>query len=156
CLLLTTGAYTMSVLAGSGQIFVYVGLLAIAYGIFLGVFPNNDNGLESVSWFERRRWRPLAVISGAMVLSAGLAAFQILETWNSVKMSVRRAYPYENFSEGSFPPGFAWRSLLEPLGNFWDSSTYAPLLAVGLATVAVVSASLRPRFRPQVFFWIIV
>ncbi len=156
CVLLSTVAYTMSVLAGSGQIFVYVGMLALAYAIFLGLFPNNDKGLESVSRFAWRRWRPLGVIAGSMILSAGLAAFQILETRTSVKMSVRRVYPYELFSEGSYPFTLAWRSLLEPLGNFWDSSTYAPLLAVVLAIVAVVSALLRPQFRPQVFFWIIV
>jgi hypothetical protein len=155
CLLLSTVAYTMSVLAGSGQIFVYVGILSLAYGIYLGIFPNNAGGLESVSWFGWRRWRPLAVISGAMILSAGLAAFQILETWASVKMSVRRVYPYESFSEGSFPLGFAWRSFLQPLGNYYDSSPYTPLLAVCLAVVALVSASLRPRLRPQVFFWVI-
>jgi hypothetical protein len=156
CLFLATGGYTMSILAGSGQLFIYVGLVVIGYAVFLGIFPNNYHGLESVSWFVWRRWRPLAVISGAMVLSAGLAAFQIMETWTSVKMSVRRAYPYQYFTEGSFPLRLAWRSLLEPLANYWDSSTYTPLLAVALAIVAVISALLRPRFRPQVFFWMIV
>jgi hypothetical protein len=136
CLLLTTGAYTMSVLAGSGQIFIYVGLLAVAYGIFLGIFPTIDNESEPAGRPTWRRWRPLAVISGSMILSAGLAAFQILETWTSVKLSVRRAYPYQYFTEGSFPFKLAWRSLLEPLGNYWDSSTFAPLLAVCLAIVA--------------------
>jgi hypothetical protein len=155
-LLLSTVAYTMSILAGSGQIFVYVGLLALAYAAFLGLFPDNNRAANLMGWFAWRRWRPLAVISGAMILSAGLAAFQILETWASVKMSVRRVYPYTHFSEGSFSLELAYRALLEPLGNYWDSSTYTPLLAVGLAVVAIISASLRPRLQPQIFFWVIV
>src|SRR5215510_91614 len=130
CLLISTGAYGMSVLAGSPQMFVYIGSLAAAYGIFLGIFPKNDDGLEPAGWLAWQRWRPMAVILGAVVLSAGMAAFQLLETWNIVKMSVRKAYPYELFSEGGYTLGFAWRSLLEPLSNYWDSSTYVPLLSV--------------------------
>ncbi len=156
CLLLTTGAYTMSVLAGSGQIFVYIALLAVAYGIFLGIFPNVENESETPGRYSWRRWRSLAVISGAMLLSAGLAAYQILETWNSVRLSVRRAYPYSYFTEGSFSFKLAWRSFLEPLANYWDSSTFAPLIAALLAVVAIISASLRPRFWPKIIFWAIV
>jgi hypothetical protein len=157
CLLITTGAYTMSILAGSGQLFVYAGLVATGYGIFLCIFPNDDNGLEFAGHPVWRRLRPLAVILGSIALSGGLAAFQILETWRLVKLSVRNAYPYEYFTEGSFTLGLAFRSLLEPLTNYWDSSTFAPLLALGLAIVAITSAILfRPRFRPEVFFWAIV
>jgi hypothetical protein len=155
-LLLSTLAYTLSILGGSGQIFVYLGLLAVAYAAFLGLFPDDKRETDSMGWFAWRRWQPLAVILGAMILSAGLTAFQILETWASVKLSVRRAYPYTQFSEGSFSLELACRALLEPLGNYWDSSTYAPLLAVGLAVVAIISAMLRPRSRPEVFFWVIV
>ncbi|HVT04751.1 MAG TPA: hypothetical protein VHL58_15415 [Thermoanaerobaculia bacterium] len=151
-LLLSTFAYTMSILAGSGQMFLYAGSLAVAYGAFLTLFPPDDYGSAAKPRF---RWQPLAIATGSILLSIGLTAFQILETWTATSLSVRRAYPAERFSEGSFPPMFAWHSLLQPLGNYWDSATYVPLLAAGLAIIAVMAAVRHPRQWPQIFFWLV-
>ncbi|HKX31895.1 MAG TPA: YfhO family protein [Blastocatellia bacterium] len=147
CLLISTAGYTMSVLAGSPQMFVYLGFLALAYGVFLGLFPDPDRALES------KRWRPLGVISGAMLFSAGLAAFQLMETSAIVRMSVRKVYRYDQAGEGSYERRFALNSLLEPISNYWDSSTYVPLLAVGLAAIAVVYGVLRSQWRRPILFW---
>jgi hypothetical protein len=145
-LLLSTFAFTMSVLAGSGQMFLYGGSLALAYAAYLALFPEQD-GASGV------RWQPPAVAFGAILLSAGLTAYQLMETWALTGVSVRRAYPPERFAEGSFPPRFALHSLLQPLGNYWDSATYVPLLALVLAAIAIVTAAAAPRRCPQVLFW---
>lgn len=142
-------AYALSILAGSGQIFLYGGALALAYGVFLALFPDNGRAPARV------RWQPPLVAAASIVVATALTAWQMLETWTAVGESVRRAYPVERFSEGSFTPMLAWRSLLQPLGNFWDSSTFVPLLAVALAFVAVGAALRRPRDAAQVFFWFV-
>jgi hypothetical protein len=148
-LLFATAAYTMSVLAGSAQIFLYGGALALAYGIFLTIFPNRGHDEEAAP----PRWQPLAVATGAIVLAVGLTAFQTFQTWTAVNQSVRDAYPAARFGEGSFPPMLAWRSLLQPLGNYWDSSTYVPLVALLLALVALFAAGRRGS---HVYFWCFV
>src|SRR5262245_44749134 len=43
CLLFATASYTMSVLSGIGQGFVYVGALALGYAAFIVLFPRNIN-----------------------------------------------------------------------------------------------------------------
>jgi hypothetical protein len=156
CVLLSTVAYTMSILAGTAQVFVYMGMLALLYGAFLTLFPHNDDGSESAGRFTWQRLRPIAVALVSMILSAGLSAFQLLETWTATKNSVRGNYLYEHAVDGSFTPRFALISLLQPLFNSLDTSTYVPLLTVGLAILAFFHAALRSRFRPQIFFWVIV
>ncbi|MEO8035063.1 MAG: YfhO family protein [Acidobacteriota bacterium] len=153
-LFLTTAACTMAILGGSGQITIYITMVAGAYAAFLAIF-SDDPETQPARRRLIERLRPMAVLGGAVLLSFGLTAFQTVETWNAVGLSVRRAYPIERFSEGSFPPSLAWRSLLEPIDNFWDSSTYVPLLALGLALIAVVAAR-RVKAGPQVFFWSLV
>lgn len=141
-LLLATAAYTMSVLAGSGQIFLYAGALALAYAMFLAIFPSlRDRDMKP------RRWQPLAVVAVAIVLAVGLTAFQTFQTWTAMSLSIRHAYPQARVAEGSFAPGLAWRSLLQPLGNFWDSSTFIPLLAALLALAGLLSR------RAHAWFW---
>jgi hypothetical protein len=47
CLVAATAAYSMSVLNGHGQSFVYVGTLVVAYGLFLSLFRVHGNSHES-------------------------------------------------------------------------------------------------------------
>lgn len=141
-LLLGTLAYTLSMLAGSGQIFLYGGALAIAYALFLAAFPEMP---------AARRWQPVVVVIGAIVLAAGLTAFQSLQTAAAVKESIRHGYPQSRVEEGSLTPTLAWHSLVQPLGNFWDSSPFVPLLALLLAIAAIFGVR-----RPQVWFWTFV
>lgn len=145
-LLLATLAYTMSILAGSAQMFLYGGAIAVSYGLFLTLFPN----LDEVPDARPPRWQPLAVAIGAIAAAAGVAAFQMLETWTAVHESVRESYPAARVEEGSFPIAFACRSLLQPLGNYWDSSTFVPLLALVLAGTALFTGD---RTRSHVYFW---
>ena len=58
--------YAMSILTGHGQSFLFVGMLALAYALFL-VFANDaSHGAQESghrrnwrTWIEPRRWRPL-------------------------------------------------------------------------------------------------
>src|SRR5215468_10164074 len=116
CLLSATAAYTMSVLTGLGQGFVYAGTLALVYGVFVVLFPEKLSEKPETEtekqgdgrawgpvialskqamvarpkpWTDWRRWRPLAVPIGAIALASGVAAFQILETMRASRLSVR-------------------------------------------------------------------
>ena len=161
CLVTATAAYSMAVLNGHGQSFVYAGTLAGAYGLFLSLFPAHDDERARRGWFEFDRWRPLFVTVGAIGLSAGVAAFQILETMRAVRRSTRRALSYETLGEGSFTFTEAMRSLVAPLYHYIDVTTYVPPLALLLAVVACCTfwAAWRQRDAGRdgrIFFWFAV
>ncbi len=158
CLLRATLAYALSVLAGHGQSYVYTGLLALAYGLFTSL------ALIAAAWHEPRRswrawanWRPFIVAVGALVLAAGVAAFQLLETLRAARRSVRSALTYEVFSEGSFTMREALLSLGAQLYHYVDTGTYVAPLALLLALIAVVCCALRGRNADaRVWFWALV
>jgi hypothetical protein len=155
-LLLATGAYAMSVLNGFGQGFVYVGLLAVAYAVFVVLTTQRSDGTHSLRarLANIQQWRPVLVACGAGLLAAGVAAFQILETARVVRRSVRRTLSYELFTQGSFTPADLWRSFTTPLFYVVDMDAYAPPLAVALALIAVYAHARRRTARdPRVFFW---
>ena len=158
-LLLATGAYAMSILTGIGQGFVYAGYLAAAYAAFTVAFPtviNNEEHADPPGWKTWRRWRPLAVIVGGIVLAAGVAAFQIAETLRAAKLSVRGKLSYEQFSDGSFPFSIAWRNLLQPIHPYGDVTTYVAPLVIVFAILAVAFAIRDRRRDLRIFFWLAV
>jgi hypothetical protein len=182
CLLSGAAAYTMSVLTGIGQGFVYVGTLALAYGVFLVLFPkglNKQSGAETEEQGDWRKWRPLIVLSGMAVvasaeawtrrrlrplavaiggiaLASGVAAFQILETMRAASLSVRGALSYEQFSDGSFPLEYAFKGWMQPIYPYGDVTLYVPPFATGLAIVAIWFSLRQSRRNPLVCFWVIV
>ncbi|HYP02579.1 MAG TPA: hypothetical protein VER76_20480, partial [Pyrinomonadaceae bacterium] len=162
--------YAMSVLTGHGQSFLFVGLLASAYALFLVFAARADGARASVSrsWrvlVEPRRWRPLAACALGMLLATGVGAFQILETMRAARRSIRSSLSYEFFVEASFTPQAAWRSFIAPLYHFIEVTTYISPLACALAACAValalrgrrktrdVLADERTTFDPRVLFW---
>lgn len=132
-----TGAYAMALLGGSAQAFVYMGALALAYAAF-------------VSW-EGRTGKPLLAAAGGMALAAGVAAFQILEGLQAHRLSIRSRLSYEIFTDGGLSPLQALKALLWPNEHLGNEAPYGPLLAVGLAGLAVV-AGLRRRDRRSLFW----
>ena len=133
CVLLATAAYSMSVLSGIGQGFVFAGALAIAYALFIVLcWPKADQETAPV-WRSFDRWKPLAVIVAGMLLAAGVAAFQILESRQAQRLSVRSKISYETFSEGAFRFSMAWKSWLDPFHIMGDVTAYVPLLVTLLA-----------------------
>ena len=158
CLLGATAAFSMAVLAGHAQSYVYAGVLAIVYAGFLSVhsvFKGSSGSRRR--WFEWADWRPLAVAGGACVLGTGIAAFQLFETFTAARLSVRNTLTYDVFSEGSFTLREALLSLGAQVYHYVDSATYVPPLALVLAATAIVSAFLRARtIDPRVWFWTVI
>ena len=148
-MILATFAYSMSVLTGVGQGFVYIGALAFLYALFLAISNSPPQ--------QRRltRWAPLLVICVAGLFSIGIAAFQILETWEAVQHSVRSTLTYELFTQGSYKLEHLWKSFHTPIFYVIDMHAYVPPLAAILAWLAF-----RTHFRAspserdtRVFFW---
>lgn len=159
CLWLATGAFSMSVLNGHGQSFLYVGLVAVSYGAFISA-TTIAGGLRAGSTGGSTRvqaWRPLAVAAGGLMLSLGIAAFQILETMRAVRRSVRSTLAYEVFSAGAFTPLVTLKSFLAPVYHYVEVSTYMPPLALALAVFGSACALRRPERREaRVVFWLLV
>ncbi|HEY0099420.1 MAG TPA: hypothetical protein VGB76_10770, partial [Pyrinomonadaceae bacterium] len=152
----------MSVLTGHGQSFLFVCLLATAYALFLGFAydagdaqenrrehePESEAGhgrARRRAWFGWQRWSPLLASTGGMLLAAGIAAFQILETMRAARRSIRSNLSYEFFVEGSFTPLAAWRSFVAPLYHFIEVTTYISPLAFACAVCAVAFNLRRGR-----------
>ncbi len=157
CLLGAAIAYSLTVFAGSGQFFTLVGVVALAYAVFLcaaSFFPGGS--VSGGSWLAWQRWKPLAVALGGIVMAACVAAFQILETWKALRLSIRNHLSYELFSQLYYSPTKAWRAFLAPIYNYAETTPFVLPLVALLALVAVVAAIRHPRRDPQVIFWLIV
>jgi hypothetical protein len=175
-LLAATGVYAMSVLSGWGQGFAYVGLIAVGYAAVMGLVswarmhpggipapPRVLQGEEaarrmravpgSVSGAGWRRWQPLVVLLGAIVLAAGADAFQILETMQVQRLSIRRALTYALFAMGSYKFSAAAKSFLLPLHTVFEASAYVATLGLVLALIAVIAGMLSSPREWRVFFW---
>jgi hypothetical protein len=164
-------AYAMSILTGHGQSFLFVGMVASAYALFLAFTDESEESGEVVGRqeggarapFGWRRLRPLFACAGGMLLAVGISAFQILETMRAARRSIRSALSYEFFVEGSFTPLTAWRSFYAPLYHYIEVTTYVGSLAACLAVCAVAfawwsrknSSARTPREQVdvRVYFW---
>lgn len=152
-MLLATFAYTMSVLTGYGQGFVYIGILGFLYAIFLVV---SGHGIDSSRrLFSISSWRPVLVICGAGILAIGVAAFQILETWQAVEHSVRNELSYEIFTQGSYTLIQLLQAIVQPLFFGVDMYAFVPPLSLGLAIAAVVSY-FKQNKDPRILFWLAI
>ncbi|MFL6211178.1 MAG: hypothetical protein ACJ74W_20180 [Pyrinomonadaceae bacterium] len=156
-LLCATAAYAPAVLAGHGQSYVYAGMLALAYGLFMSlVSVATARRAGAKSWRVWAHWRPFIVAVGALALSAGVAAFQVLETLRAARRSVRSVLTYEIFSEGSFTLREAVLSIGAQLYHYVDTGTYVTPLALVLAIVAIVWAARRRIDDTRIWFWLAV
>jgi hypothetical protein len=165
CLPRAAVAYTLSVLAGHGQSYVYTGLLALAYGLFLSLVAARAARLHEraapqtfkSNWLSQAHWRPLLTAAGALLLAAGLAAFQLFEALTAARLSTRRGLSYEAFGEGSFAPREALLSVFAPLYHYVDTSAYLAPLALLLAGAGLVCAWRgRTRTDARLWFWLAV
>ncbi len=164
CLLGVAGAYSMSVLTGIGQAFLYTGLIALAYAAFI-TFVVPPSGSQSLRERFRlhlyflnaglRTWRPLIACIGGMTLATGVAAFQILETLRAQRRSIRSELTYEVFSGGGFTPWQTVKAFFAPYHHLnWEATPTVNLLAGLLAVAAVVAALRAPSQQRRTFFWI--
>ena len=157
-LLLTTCAYSLSVLNGHAQTFLFIGLLAVAYALFVGFALTPPKSVEKglSRWLSWKRFKPLALIVLAICGAAGIAAFQIFETFRATRLSIRHELPYEVFIEGSFTLAAMLKSALMPLHYDLEVTTYVAPLALVLAMFAVVVTLSRSRHEKRIFFWLTV
>ncbi len=158
CLLGATGAYSLSVLSGVGQGFLYVGIIAVGYALFLGLAANSlrGEGGEAREWKDWKRWHPLAVALAALLLSAGVAAFQVLETMRAADQSIRSVLSYEIFTEGSYTLALAFKAFLFPLHYVIQATPCMPIVVVLLAFVGLMAATRDPVRDVRIFFWLAV
>ena len=159
CLFQAALAYGVFALSGIGQVVAGFVIVIIGYALLISVAPSALPGKSGESASELGawpRWRPLTVAIGAVTLGSGIAAFQILETMCAQRLSIRSSLSYEMFSDGSFQPLIAWKSLLAPLYYQTDVTTYIVPLAVPLALWAILHTVLRRRRDFRVFFWLAV
>ncbi len=165
CVVGVAGAFSMSVLTGIGQSFLYAGLIAAGYALFVTfAIPVSDGELESEispKSFALRpkkntnRFRPLLVCAGGMILACGVSAFQILETMQAQRLSIRSKLSYETFSQGGFTPLQTVKAFLAPIHNLnWEATPYVASLAFLMAVIAVVAAFRSPSEHRRVFFWL--
>jgi hypothetical protein len=170
-LLLTTGAYAMSVLTGVGQGFLFVGILALAYALFLSLaMPLDESQSEGEQREEEQRedekrapsllswarWQPLLTMIVAIMLATGVAAFQIMETARAARRSIRSTLEYGVFSGNSFNFSMLLKSLVAPLAPTvfpFDTSAYVAPIVLLLAVYAVVQALRKRRRDVRIFFW---
>jgi hypothetical protein len=166
CLLWAFAAYLMSVLNGTGQGFVWVGITALVYGFYLSAvetlsvcISTNDRRPSNLL----RCWRPLAVAGGAIILAAGMASFQIFESWSAKTLSIRNVLGIERFNDLTYSPAHALKAFLAPLYNCIESTPFVALGAAVLALFGAIFASRKivldkPLFLirdPHLYFWFI-
>jgi Bacterial membrane protein YfhO len=158
CLLWAFAAYLMSVLNGTGQGFLWVGIMALAYGFYLSavetlsVYRSSDNRRPADLL---RCWKPLAVAGGAVILVAGLASFQIFESWAAKTHSIRNLLDTERFNDLTYSPTHAWRAFLAPIYNRIESTPFVTPGAAVLALLGVIAAFRKTMRDRHLFFWLI-
>src|SRR5262245_57890284 len=158
CLLWASAAYLMSVLNGTGQGFVWVGVMALAYGFYLSAVetlaayrpPDGRRPAELL-----RCWRPLAVAGGAIILAAGLASFQIFESWVAKTLSIRSVLGVERFNEHTYSPLIALKAFLAPIYHYIDATPFVPSGAAVLALLGGIAVLRKPTRDKHLFFWFI-
>jgi hypothetical protein len=142
--------YALAVLTGIGQGFLYAGIIALAYAFCLSL----AQPVGQADWRTLERWRPLLIAVGGIVLGAGVAAFQILETLRAQRRSIRSSLDFETFSAGAFQPQLIWQSFIAPLYHFnYETTAYLPLLAAIFALVALSAGLRAPRREWRIWFW---
>jgi hypothetical protein len=175
-LALAGAAYALAVLNGHAQGYVYIGVVLLAYGFFLSLFPRaaeittNDGRWRSASQSDGRsasedapppwasgwrRWQPFAVAVGAIVIGAGVAAFQLLETARAARRSTRRELAYEIMSQGSVTFAETARAVAAPFYVFSDTTPYVAPIALVLAVFGCIFALRRRGARDaRIIFWL--
>ena len=154
-LLGATAAFAMSVLNGYAQAFVFVAFISFAYAAWISFFSSPSANFKLVE-----RLRPLWLVICATLLAAGIAAFQLLETWQAAQLSIRKSLTFITFADGSFSPTVLLKSVVTPLymDRFADVTAFVSPIAFGLALFGAVNAWRQPTSDDAVRtrFWALV
>jgi hypothetical protein len=136
CLLGATAAFAVSVLNGFAQSFVYVALISFAYAAWISFFSTASRNQKVID-----RIRPVLLIAFATLFAAGIAGFQILETWQAVQLSIRSSLTFTTFAQGSFSPIVAFKSFIAPLytDRSADVTVFVSPIIFALAVFAITN-----------------
>lgn len=117
---LLAGAFAMAALAGFPQTLVHLHYAAALAALVLSF---------SVA---QERVRFLALYAGAVLLSFGLAAFQLLPTYEFLHESTRTAMDWPTFLSGTHHPAMMWRMWFPDLfGNPMDENLWSVIYSRG-------------------------
>lgn len=149
-------AYGISILPGHVQITLYLGLFLVLYWVW---------GMASEVWMKRRegwRWpalRQFASLPIALLVAFGLAAIQLLPSFELTGLSVRAALSYEKAAEYAVTPlGFITLVIPHFLGpdstDFWgvkgnltEVYGYVGIVTMLLAALALLVTSYRQAWK---------
>ncbi|MBP6823726.1 MAG: YfhO family protein [Acidobacteria bacterium] len=158
-LLWMTLVYSMSVLTGLGQGFLYVGIVVVAYAALMTFAVPPSGGIARWPEFRLKTglqtFKPLIVCLCGMALAACLSAFQILETMQAQRQSIRSKLTYEMFSGGAFTFASAWQSFFAPFYHFLEEETFIASLPALLALVAIIALVKRGNREVRLLFWLV-
>ncbi|HQR31385.1 MAG TPA: hypothetical protein PLK30_01525, partial [Blastocatellia bacterium] len=149
-LLWVTLAYAMSVLTGLGQGFLYVGLIAVAYALLLSL----NTVATTPDPVSKTMFKPLVVCLIGMALATCISAFQILETMQAQRQSIRSKLSYEMFSGGGFTIAEASQSFLSPFYHYLETETFIAGLAALMALAAITTLIPRKHRDARLLFWV--
>ncbi|NNE09508.1 MAG: YfhO family protein [Gemmatimonadetes bacterium] len=114
------GAFALAALAGFPQTLVHLHYAAALAA--LALLPAMSGG----------RARFLALYAGAVLLSFGLAAFQLFPTYEFLRESTRAAMDWPTFLSGTHHPAMIWRAWFPDLfGNPMDENLWSTLFTRG-------------------------
>ena len=104
CLGLAAGVFALQLLAGHPQAALYSAAAAFLYALYRGL-GMRGNGAGSGSGLSSPTAVWTAAVAGTFALGAGMAAVQLLPTWELVQLSGRsEGLTYEQFARMSLPP----------------------------------------------------
>ncbi len=155
----TTGAVlggvvvALSLLAGHTASFAYVGLVLAAYASYCAWEAWRETGSPFAGS------KPLLVAGVMVLIGLGLAAVQLLPTWEFVRLSTRQEASYAFAASHSWSPGYLLTLLIpsffgEP-GNigYWGDGVYEELIFYAgiLPLFLVLSLGLRHVWRHRLY-----
>ena len=132
----------LSLLAGHTASFLYVGLVLAAYALYLAWRAWRQAPTPASGWASLRTGLLPLLLTGTMVLTGlGLAAVQLLPTWELVRHSVRQEASYTFAAQYAWPPGYLL-TLLVP--NFFGEPVRAGYWGVEIYTEFIFYTGLLP------------
>jgi hypothetical protein len=137
-------ALGVSLLAGHAQSGLFVGYAALAYGLFRfwprpgAAMQEHTEGLSNRFSTFLKAWRwPIGLLLTFGIVGLGVAAVQLLPSWEFMRLSTRSSLGFEEAGTG-FTPYDLLQPILPALGGNWPA-LYVGVLPLGLAALALIA-----------------
>jgi hypothetical protein len=147
-------ALGFALLAGHPQSALLVAYAGLAFGLFRfwphpAVIPSrrDDAGSPQGSTRSLARWKwSLALLAVFGLVGTGIAAIQLIPSWELVRLSTRSALPFDEAGSG-FTPYDLLQPILPALGGNVPA-LYFGVLPLGLAILALITVRRDPAEPP--------